>query len=287
MVLSMAIFAVEDMFIKQASAYFPTGQIITLLGLGGAMIFALWSALRREAPLPSTLFRGAALLRSIFEAFATLCFTMALALVPLALFTTVMQANPLLVTLGAALIFGHQVGWRRWSAIAIGLAGVLIVLRPFGSSFELTALWVVGGVILQAGRDLITSRVSRTITTLQISTAAFAALIPTGIIVALVSGTPFVCPELEGWLRLGGAIGTGIPAIYAIILANRIGDVSFVAPFRYSRIVFGLALSVIVFGEVLDGYTLIGAAIIVASGLYTFAREARLRRTSPSAKATL
>ena len=104
MVLSMAIFAVEDMFIKQASAYFPTGQIIAFLGLGGAMIFALWSALRREAPLPSSLFRGAALLRSIFEAFATLCFTMALALVPLALFTTVMQANPLLVTLGEILL---------------------------------------------------------------------------------------------------------------------------------------------------------------------------------------
>lgn len=287
MVVSMAIFAIEDMFIKQASAFFPTGQIITLLGLGGAVIFALWSIVRREAPMPPALFRGAALMRSIFEAVATLCFTMALALVPLALFTTVMQANPLLVTLGAALIFGHPVGWRRWSAIGIGLVGVLIVVRPFGSGFELTALWVVGGVILQAGRDLITSRVPRSITTLQISTAAFAALIPTGIVVAVVSGTPFVWPELEGWLRLGGAIGTGIPAIYAIIMANRIGDVSFVAPFRYSRIVFGLTLSVLVFDEVLDGYTLIGAAIIVASGLYTLAREAQLRRASQRAQAAL
>ena len=121
----MAIFAVEDMFIKQASAYFPTGQIITLLGLGWTKVFALWSVLPRDPALPVALFRGPALLRSIFEAVATLCFTMALALVPLALFTTVMQANPLLVTLGAALIFGHRVGWRRWSAIGkIGRAHV-------------------------------------------------------------------------------------------------------------------------------------------------------------------
>jgi drug/metabolite transporter (DMT)-like permease len=83
------------------------------------------------------------------------------------------------------------------------------------------------------------------------------------------------------------AVGIGIPALYAIILANRLGDISFVAPFRYSRIVFGLLLSLIVFGEVLDRYTLIGAGIIVASGLYTFAREARLRRASQSTQAAL
>ena len=287
MVAAMAGFAVEDAFIKGASAQLPPGQIMSMLGLGGATAFAIWSLRRGENPLPRSLLRGPALYRSILEAATSLNFIIALSLVPLALLTTIMQANPLLVTMGAALFFGAPVGWRRWSAIIIGLIGVLIVVRPFGTAFELTTLWVVAGAITQSARDLATRRTHAHVTTLQLSTAGFGVMIPTGIIVCLIFGTPPVWPSLVNWGYLLAAVGIGIPALYAIILANRLGDISFVAPFRYSRIVFGLALSVIVFGEVLDGYTLLGAAIIVTSGLYTFAREARLRRTSPSLKATL
>ena len=287
MVASMAGFAVEDAFIKGASGQLPPGQIISMIGLGGAAAFALWSLSRGENPLPRTLFRGPALYRSILEAATSLNFIIALSLVPLALLTTIMQANPLLVTMGAALFFGAPVGWRRWTAIAVGLVGALIVVRPFGTAFELTTLWVVAGVIAQSARDLATRRTPAHVTTLQLSTAGFGVMVPTGILVSLIFGTPPVWPSLLNWEYLFAAVGIGIPALYAIILANRLGDISFVAPFRYSRIVFGLLLSLIVFGEVLDGYTLIGAAIIVASGLYTFAREARLRRASQSTQAAL
>jgi drug/metabolite transporter (DMT)-like permease len=287
MVASMAGFAVEDAFIKGASGQLPPGQIISMIGLGGAAAFALWSLSRGENPLPRALFRGPALYRSILEAATSLNFIIALSLVPLALLTTIMQANPLLVTMGAALFFGAPVGWRRWTAIAVGLVGALIVVRPFGTAFELTTLWVVAGVIAQSARDLATRRTPAHVTTLQLSTAGFGVMVPTGILVSLIFGTPPVWPSLLNWGYLFAAVGIGIPALYAIILANRLGDISFVAPFRYSRIVFGLLLSLIVFGEVLDGYTLIGAAIIVASGLYTFAREARLRRASQSTQAAL
>jgi drug/metabolite transporter (DMT)-like permease len=287
MVASMAGFAVEDAFIKGAARQLPPGQIISMIGLGGAAAFALWSLGRGENPLPRTLFRGAALYRSILEAATSLNFIIALSLVPLALVTTIMQANPLLVTMGAALFFGAPVGWRRWTAIAVGLLGALIVVRPFGTAFEMTTLWVIAGVFAQSARDLATRRIPAHVTTLQLSTAGFGVMVPTGILVSLIFGTAPVWPSLVNWGYLLAAVGIGIPALYAIILANRLGDISFVAPFRYSRIVFGLLLSLIVFGEVLDRYTLIGAGIIVASGLYTFAREARLRRASQSTQAAL
>lgn len=287
MVASMAGFAVEDAFIKGAAQQLPPGQIISMIGLGGAAAFALWSLSRGENPLPRTLFRGPALYRSILEAATSLNFIIALSLVPLALVTTIMQANPLLVTMGAALFFGAPVGWRRWTAIAVGLLGALIVVRPFGTAFEMTTLWVIAGVFAQSARDLATRRIPAHVTTLQLSTAGFGVMVPTGVLVSLIFGTPPVWPSLVNWGYLLAAVGIGIPALYAIILANRLGDISFVAPFRYSRIVFGLILSLIVFGEVLDSYTIIGAAIIVASGLYTFAREARLRRASLSPKAAL
>jgi drug/metabolite transporter (DMT)-like permease len=177
-------------------------------------------------------------------------------------------------------VFGETVGWRRWSAIIAGLLGVLIVLRPFGDGFQLAALFAVMGVMAQTGRDLATRRISKDISTQQLSGLGFLALAPAGIVALLVTGDGIVWPDGHAWLLLIGAIGIGLPALYAIIAAVRIGDISFIAPFRYTRIVFGLAAGALVFHETLDGYTVLGATVIVASGLYMLLREAQLRRAS-------
>ena len=287
MVASMAGFALEDMFIKLMGGAMPVGQILIGVGLGGALFFGTWAVLRGQPPLTAAMFRGASGLRALFEAVASIGFVAALTLVPISVVTTIIQANPLLVTLGAALFFGESVGWRRWTAIIIGQAGVLIVLRPFGTGFEAATLFAVMGVLAQTGRDLATRRISGTISTVQLSTLGFAVAIPAGIVALLGAGDPPVMPDLRTLGYLFGAIGIGIPSLYCIIAAMRIGDISFVAPFRYSRIIFGLLIGLWAFGERLDVFTLLGAAIIIASGLYTFAREARLRRrpsplTSPA-----
>jgi len=280
MVLSMACFALTDTFVKLLSTDLPPGEILAIMGVGGAAAMALILALRGEAPLTSEMLRGAVALRSAFDAAASLSFFFALSLIPLSLMTTILQANPLLVTLGAAVFLAEPVGWRRWTAIAIGLVGVLIVLRPWDEAFQLAALFAVAGVVFQSARDLSTRWVVARVNSLQISVTGFLALIPTGLLAMAVTGSPPAMPDGRAMLWIICMIGVAIPAYYSVVVAMRIGDVSFVAPFRYTRIVFGLLAGVLVFGETLDGYTLFGAMVIVASGLYTFLREARLRRRS-------
>ncbi|MEQ6248212.1 DMT family transporter [Sulfitobacter sp. HNIBRBA3233] len=277
MVLAMLGFALEDAVIKVLSASLPVGQILMGIGLGGALVLGIWAMALGQVPFRLRFLTGNSGLRALLEGLAALGFVSALALVPLSVVTTIIQANPLLVTLGAALFLGETVGIRRWSAIAVGLGGVLLVLRPFGTEFDTAALFAVGGVLAMSARDLVTRRIKREITTIQLSIVGFLASVPAGIVALAIAGTAPVLPTTQGWLLLATAIAFGIPSIYCIIAAMRIGDVSFVAPFRYSRIVFGLSLGVLVFSEELDALVLCGAAIIAASGLYTFWRERKQR----------
>ncbi|WP_420859957.1 DMT family transporter [Marivivens marinus] len=278
MTLAMGLYAIVDSCIKLATETLPKAQVLVAIGIVGLVAFSLAAKSKGLKPLPLQVFQGAALMRGVFDAGASVLFVFALRDVDLSLFTTIVQANPLLVVLGAAIFLGEPVGWRRWTAILIGLCGVLIVLRPTGDSFTPAAILVVLGVILQASRDLITRVVNRDIHTLQLSAAAFVALIVAGFIQGVAQNTPPLRPEGMAWLYLGGACFLFIPAVYAMVAAMRVGDVSFVAPFRYTRIVFGLALGVIIFRETLDGWTLLGAAIIVGSGLYSFWRETQAKR---------
>ena len=287
MVIAMLGFAVEDTLIKLMATDIPSGQILMTIGLGGALVFASLAWIKGEAPFGLWMLRGASGVRALCEGFAALGFVTALALVPISLVTTIIQASPLLVTLGAALFFKAPVGPRRWIAILIGLIGVLIVLRPFGDSFEAPALFAVGGVIAMSARDLATRQVKQNISTLQLSVVGFLAAVPAGFLGLVLSGDAPLLPSWHVITLTIAAIAIGVPSLYCIIAAMRIGDIAFVTPFRYSRIIFGLLAGLLIFGETLDAYTLLGAAIIVISGTYTLLREARLRRTSQTVKITV
>tara|TARA_R110002051_G_scaffold79451_3_gene143258 strand:+ start:3516 stop:4379 length:864 start_codon:yes stop_codon:yes gene_type:complete len=287
MVVAMLGFAIEDTLIKLMAAEISSGQILMTIGLGGGLVFASLAWIKGEAPFGFWMLRGASGVRAICEALAALGFVTALALVPISLVTTIIQASPLLVTLGAALFFKAPVGPRRWIAILIGMVGVLIVLRPFGESFEAAALFAVGGVIAMSARDLATRQVKQNISTLQLSAVGFLATVPAGFLGLTLSGDVLLVPSWHVVALTVGAITIGVPSLYCIIAAMRIGDIAFVTPFRYTRIIFGLLAGLVIFGETLDGYTLLGAAIIVTSGTYTLLREARLRRTSQTVKITV
>lgn len=284
MVVAMLGFAIEDSLIKIMADDLPSGQILMMLGVGGAAVFSIIAILTGQAPMRLSMFRGASGMRAVAEGIAALGFVSALALVPISLVTTIIQASPIMVTLGAALFFKESVGWRRWLAIIIGLIGVLIVLRPFGTSFDPLALLAVIGVTAMSARDLATRQITQNISTVQLSAIGFMATIPAGALGLVLVGAEIVMPDLRVISLWALAILVGVPALYCIIAAMRIGDISFVTPFRYTRIVFGLLAGLIVFNETLDAYTLIGAAIIVASGIYTLLREARLRRRAQRAK---
>jgi drug/metabolite transporter (DMT)-like permease len=278
MTAAMLGFAIEDMFIKLLAATVPLGMVLILLGAGGALVFAALALLRGDALFSRDLLARSVLIRNSGELIGTIGFITAIALTPLSSASAILQATPLVVTLGAALFLGEQVGWRRWSAILAGFAGVLLIIRPGLAAFEPLSLFAVLGVIGLALRDLATRTVPRSISSMQLSTYAFATLVPAGFGMLAFTGQSLrMLTPLEG-LLMAAALGFGVLAYYAIVAAMRMGDVAVITPFRYSRLVFALIFGVLFFGERPDIATLAGSALIVASGIYTFWREARLRR---------
>lgn len=273
MVLAMLCFSIEDMFIKFLGGAISVGQLLALLGAGGAIIMAVACAVQREPMLSADLLHPAVVTRNIGELIGTLGFVSALTLIPLATASAILQTNPLVVTLGAAIFFNEAVGWRRWSAICVGLFGVLLILRPGMDGFDWNALFAVQGMIGLSIRDLATRRAPANLSALQLSLVAFALLIPAGVALMWVQGTPYVPPSVREWGILIIAAIIGAFSYRFIVGAMRVGDISFVTPFRYSRMIFALIIGLVVFAEVPDALTVIGVAIVIASGLYTLWRE--------------
>lgn len=275
MALAMAGFALEDMFIKLLADALPVGQILLFLGLGGAIFFGVIAQRNGQAILSPALLTPAILLRNAAELIGTIGFVLGFVLASLATASAILQAAPLFVTLGAVLFLGEKVGWRRWSAIAVGFFGVLLIVRPGMSAFEPASLFALIGVIGLAGRDLATRVVPRTISSTQISSWAFAMLVPAGLFLMAAMGEAPVLPSPLQAAGLGAALSIGVLAYYALVASMRVGELSFVTPFRYSRMLFALIVAMLVFGERPDALTLLGAAIIVGAGLFTLWRETR------------
>jgi drug/metabolite transporter (DMT)-like permease len=283
MVAAMACFAVEDTLIKSLSGTIPPAQIIWMLGLGGALAFAVGLRATGQGIWSPDYLRPVVLVRTGFEMAGSLFFVSALALVPLSTASAVIQATPLVVAMGAALFLGMRVGWRRWAAISVGFGGVLLILRPGAESFDPAVLLAVGGMLGLAARDLVTRRMPAAISGPRLSLHAFAALVPAGLLLQAGLGTPVVQPDAAETVTLALCVAIGMGAYLTIVQATRMGDIAVVSSFRYSRMLFALLLGLAVFGERPDAATLVGAAIVIASGLYTLIREARLARgTAPS-----
>lgn len=281
MLAAMLGFALEDMMIKSMSGRLPTWEIIVILGLGGGAVFAALAKMRGDAMLSPAIWHRAVVLRNLGEVIGTGAFVSAIALIPLATASAILQATPLAVTFGAAVFLGAQVGWRRWSAIAVGFCGVLLILRPGLAGFDANALFAVLAVVGLSLRDLATRQTPRDISTFQMSSYAFFSIVPLGLLMMLF-GDPPAMPNADNWAQIAGAMVFGIAGYYAIVGAMRIGDVAVVTPFRYVRLVFAILIAMAVFGEYPDALTLIGGGIVIASGLYTFLRERRLaRRIAP------
>ncbi len=279
MTLAMFGFAVEDMFIKLMAGSMPPWQIMLIIGAGGAVIFAMVTLLKRQPLFSRAYFARPVLLRNLGEMVGTLGFVTALALIPLSQASAVLQATPLVVTLGAAVFLREPVGWRRWTAVVVGFLGVLLVIRPGTEGFNILTLWAVLATLALAGRDLATRSVPPATSSFQLSFLAFLSLVPTALLLAVFSDVPFHAPRPRELGFIACAIGVGTLAYYAIVAAMRVGEVSFVTPFRYSRLIFAMAIGVAVFSEHLDGPMLIGSAIIVGSGIYTVWRERKLAQS--------
>jgi drug/metabolite transporter (DMT)-like permease len=274
MVAAMVGFAVEDMFLKFAARTVPVGQILMIFGGGGMVIFAVLTKLRGERVFHPAILTKPILIRAVFEVMGRLFYILAIAYTALSSASAILQATPLVVVAGAALIFGEKVGWRRWSAILVGFAGVLVILRPGLEGFTVASLLAVAGTIGFAGRDLATRAAPPVLSNLQLGVYGFAMMVPTGAVLLMFFGEA-VMPDLAATVQLLAATIIGVGAYYALTAAMRMGDVGVITPFRYTRLVFALILGVALFGESPDAYTLFGSFIIVASGIYTLIRGRR------------
>ena len=279
MSVSMAGFALNDGLIKLVSAEMGLFQILVLRGIFASALMGVLAWHRRALFYrPTGQDTRVIALRAVGEIGGTLCFLTALFNMPIANATAILQALPLAVTLAAALFLGEAVGWRRYSAIGLGFAGMLIIVRPGGDGFNAYALWAVAAVGFIVLRDLSTRRLGPGVP------SAFVALV-SSLAITLVGG---VLSVTETWQPVsGGALALLAGAALFIffgylfaVMAMRVGEVSFTSPFRYTVLIWAMVLGLVLFGEIPDFWTWVGSVIVVGTGIYTFYRERRLLKAA-------
>ena len=282
MMASMATFTLNDACIKWLAQGLPTFQVVALRGVAATVLIALlaWAtgALRRPIPVAD---RAPVAIRSLAEVAAFLPFVIALTHMPLANITAILQALPLTITAAGALLLGERVGWRRWTAIGVGLLGVLLIVRPGTEGFDAWSLLAVLAVVIITVRDLVTRRISPATPSLKVAILTAAGVTVLGALLSTREPWAPVSAGQGGLMLLAACFVFG--GYFFSILAMRAGEVAVVTPFRYTAMVWGLLLGVAVFGERPDGPTLIGAALVVATGLYTLWRETRAPMPRPAA----
>jgi drug/metabolite transporter (DMT)-like permease len=279
MCASMAAFTINDTFMKAVTQTLPLYQTIGLRGLiavAGLGLLALMTGAFRFRP--SRRDAGLILLRSLADVAATITFLTALLHMPLANLSAILQALPLLITLGAALVYGDRIGWRRMTAILVGLVGVLIIIRPGTEGFDRWALLGVASVLCVVVRDLAVRPLRGQVPSALVALGAAVSVTLMGWIGAGFQGTvPVTAPEAAKVLGAGLFLIVGY---LTSVMAMRHGDIGLVAPFRYTSLLWAIVLGLLVFGDWPDRWTLIGAAIVVGAGLFTLWRERQLRRQS-------
>ncbi|MWD29049.1 EamA family transporter [Aquicoccus sp. SCR17] len=275
MVGAMVFFGIEDALFKSVTESYPPGLALALFGLTGLVLYALQSLRAGEQVLHPEALRPRLLLRSGVEIAGRLFYALALAFTPLSATTAILQATPLVVTAGAALILGEKVGPRRWLAMGVGFAGVLLILRPTPEAFRLDALLAVAGMLGFAGRDLATRASPPAVSARQLGTLGFLVVTTAGLILLPFDSAAPRLPDASEGLRLVLTGAVGVTAYRLLTGAMRSGEIGVVAPFRYFRLLVALVLGLAIFGERPDLWTWAGSTLIVGSGLYTLARSRR------------
>jgi drug/metabolite transporter (DMT)-like permease len=281
MAVSMLSFISNDALMKFLLQTISVEQGIFMRGLVSVPLLALIAYLRKSLFVRIDWRNWRVILtRAFAELAATMAFLTALSNMPLANITAILQALPLTVTMFAAIFFGEQVGWRRWGAILAGFIGVLIIIRPSGDGFNEYAVLAIVAVACVTVRDAITRRLDRSVPSLFV---AFISAIPIFIYGGVATAT-------TGWTVVSGTmIGIVVVAAIAItcgylfaVMAMRNGEISFVAPFRYTGMIWAILFGFLLFGDLPDAATILGTMIVIGMGVYAFHRERIRQRASES-----
>lgn len=280
--VAMAAFTLNDTAMKAAMQTVPLFQAIGLRGLMAtlALAFIGWRMGGLSLKLPKRDLKFLAL-RCVAEVLATLLFLAALIHMPIANLSAIMQALPLAVTLAAALFLRQAIGWRRLTAILIGFVGVLIIIRPGPQGFDVWSLMGLGSVVCVVVRDLTTRQMSASLPSVTVALGAAVTVLALGLGGTAVQGwQPVAVQDLALIIAASAALIVGY---MTAVMTMRVGEIGFVAPFRYMALLWAIGLGWLAFGDFPDGWTLTGAAVVVATGVFTLLRERRLARSPVSA----
>ena len=269
MLAGVFLFSVNDAVGKWLLATYSVGQLLLLRSATTLILLSplLWRAGASAfigAPRP-----GLQLLRAVLSTLEVAMFFWAVSYMPLADAITFYLAGPIYVTAFSVLLLRERVGWRRWTAVLVGFAGVVVALRPSAATLTLPALIALAGSVIYA-MLMITTRVVKETSDVVLMTSQFFGTFVFGAIAA-----PFgwVTPTAYDMIFLSGFGAISIVALFCINRSLKLAPASVVVPYQYTLLLWAVVLGYLMFGDVPDRFTLIGSAIIVASGLYIFWRE--------------
>lgn len=275
MMASMGAFVMNDTFLKLTNGTVPLFQLIFIRGfLATVVVYLITRSLGALQTQISRRDKGLIALRGLAEIITSYFFLTALFNMPIGNLNAIMQVVPLTVTLGSALFYREAVGWRRMLAIGVGLCGVMLIIRPGADGFNLWSLYALAAVICVTARDLVTRKLSRDV-------SGMAVTLGTTVSVMVAAGLASLTQE---WVAVTLPVAACVSGSAVVISAGyflsiqvmRIGDVSFVAPFRYTGLIAAMIMGFLVFDEVPKALTMLGAMIVIGTGLFTFYRERKL-----------
>ena len=277
---AMAFFVVNDALVKFVSQSLPTAQLIFLRGvMASVLVFAVARHLGATARIVDAA-RRPVVVRALVDAVASLVYLVSLFHLPIANATAINLASPLFITLLAVMLLGERVDAGRWLSILVGFAGVLLVIQPRGEGFNAYALLCLVATVLHASRDLLTRRIPAGIPSILITLATAIAVTVLAGAVSLVEGWRAFDARQLGLLALASGFLAG--GYYCIISCMRAGELSLIAPFRYTGLLVALLLGWAVWGDVPNLLAWVGIALLVGAGLALLRGERRRAATPGS-----
>lgn len=272
MVLAMALFAANDAGTKFAVRTIPVSEVLVVRG-GLALIFLAlilwWRGELRDSP---KVLDWQVSLRGLAEAATGVLLISALALIPLGNVITIIQLVPFIMTIIGAVSLGEKVGWRRWLAVGAGFAGVLFVVKPATGAFDVASLFALAATLTILLRDMLARSIGARVPAFVVALGSILA----GILVG-AAGSFFQQWQTPDLLTLLSCFCSGVCLVlaqYFIVLAYRGTELSAVAPFRYSIVVFGVLYGFLIFSELPDLWSFAGMALMICAGIYMLHREA-------------
>ena len=277
MLAAITLYSTLDALAKWTVTIYGAAQFLLIRSTTSVAVLLPFVARNNFAALKNVPRPGLQALRVILSITEVMLFFTAIYYLPLAETITCYLSAPIIVVALSAIFLGEKVGWRRWLAVLVGFVGVLIAMRPSTSSISWGALIAIAGAFCSAVLMIVTRQLRGTSQTF----LAFSQIIGTLLFGAVVAPFQWVTPQ---WTHVGIFLLAGIVSVSALLCANRsltLAPASVLAPYKFTAIFFAATFGYLAFGDVPPLTTVIGAAIIVGSGLYIFMRERKLSRAEP------